>query len=345
MQADPAASSRETAPDATRHSSVKNRTALIEDIPLSGVWAAALTPMNQDLSVDHGRLNAHISWLFERGCHGVVLLGTTGEANSLSVSERLELLEHVAASGIQTERCIAGTGSCALPEATLLTRRATELGYRAVLLLPPFYYKQIAQGGLFDFVRRVIADVSLDALRIMLYHIPAMAGVGWSVELIRRLRADYPDQIVAIKDSSGHAASVVGMCRELPDFRVFAGSERLMRACLSAGGAGCVSASANVTSAIVRTVHDEHAALPAERPPLDGPGASDHLLPLESKMLAFRAALEAGPMIPVLKRLMAERTKDASWENVRPPHEKLDRADVRTLEAALSELPELPNFV
>ena len=118
-----------------------------------GVNAAVLTPMHADLSVDLDRMAAHCRWLLANGCNGLAVLGTTGEANSLGITERIAVLEGLVARGIPAAKLLPGTGTTALTDTVLLTRKAAELGCRGALLLPPFYYKNPSDDGLFAYFR------------------------------------------------------------------------------------------------------------------------------------------------------------------------------------------------
>ena len=309
--------------------------------PLAGIWAATLTPLSDDLTVHQNLLVSHVRWLLDRGCHGVVLLGTTGEANSFSVDERIAIMELLAEKELPLDRIIVGTGSTALPDAVTLTRRAQDLGYRAVLLLPPFYYKQVSDDGLYDFISQLIEEVGTDELEVVLYHFPAMAGIGYSMELISRLRTFYADQVIGIKDSSGDEQFLASLCTEFPEFGVFAGSERNLPLCMHLGGAGCVSATANVTSRLVRSVFDSLVDAAAESDATIDARAAEQI----ERMVAFRSALEKGPLVRVLKYLMATRSDNRSWKTLRPPFITCGPTEAEAIENGLSALPELPNFV
>ncbi len=170
---------------------------------LSGVFAPVLTPMRGDLGPDTGRLVAHCRRLLDQGCHGLALLGTTSEANSLSLDERIELLEAVIAAGTDPAKLVVGTGVCAFPDTVRLTKHAVGLGCAGVLMLPPFYYKGVSDEGLFAAYSEIIERVGDERLRIYLYHIPKVSGVGIGLELIERLVKTYDSQVTGIKDSSG----------------------------------------------------------------------------------------------------------------------------------------------
>jgi 4-hydroxy-tetrahydrodipicolinate synthase len=219
---------------------------------LGGVFAATLTPMDADLNPDHEAFVAHCRRLLEAGCHGLSVFGTTGEANSLSVKERLAALDALIEGGIPAERLLPGTGACALTEAVRLSRAALEAGAGGVLVLPPFYYKDVSDEGVFRFFAELIERVSDERLRVYLYHFPRMTAVGFGLPLIERLLEAYPGIVAGTKDSSGDRERIVRTCREFPGFAVFAGTERYLLDALENGGAGCISATVNVTSRLAR---------------------------------------------------------------------------------------------
>ena len=197
---------------------------------ISGVLAAVLTPLNADLSPDLDRLLRHCRWLIDNGCDGLAVLGTTGEANSFSVDERIAILDGLAEAGIPGDRLLPGTGCCALTDSVSLTRRAVELGAAGVLMLPPFYYKDVSDAGLFATFAEIIERVGDSRLRIYLYHFPRMSAVPFSHALIEDLLKRYPDTVAGMKDSSGDLANMAGAARAFPRLR---GVQRCRRSVLS----------------------------------------------------------------------------------------------------------------
>src|SRR3954471_23348491 len=190
---------------------------------MKGVLAAVLTPMASDLSVDRSAFAAHCRRLLDAGCHGLGIFGTTGEANSLSIGERVDAWTALVEDGIPAEVLLPGTGACALPDAVTLAREALALGASGVLVLPPFYYKGVSDDGLFRYFAELIKRVGDDRLRVFLYHIPPMAAVGFSVELIGRLLDAFPGVVVGTKDSAGDPERIERICTEFPELIVFAG--------------------------------------------------------------------------------------------------------------------------
>jgi 4-hydroxy-tetrahydrodipicolinate synthase len=297
----------------------------MDRVDQGGVLAAVLTPMDKDLAPDHAAFSAHCHRLLAAGCHGLSVFGTTGEANSLSVGERLAALEALLEGGAPANVLLPGTGSCALTDTVLLSRAALGAGTAGVLVLPPFYYKGVGDDGLFRFFAEVIERIGDDRLRLYLYHIPQMTGIQLGLPLISRLIDAYPGTIAGTKDSSGDGERIETLCREFPDFSVLAGTETLLLETLRNGGNGCISATVNVTSRLARQVYDAHAT-----------GRDDEAQALQQCLSALRASLETYQVIPALKILMAELTGEEEWRNLRPPLSGLDDEQEKEL---LAEMP------
>ena len=269
-----------------------------------GLIAPNLTPFADDLSVATDLYVAHARRLLDEGCAGLAPFGTTGEALSVGIDERIETMRAMAEAGLPMERMIPGTGLTSLADTARLSRACMDLGCAGVMVLPPFYYKTVTEDGLHAYFAALVEELGREA-RICLYHIPRVSGVGIPPELVARLRADFPDQIVAIKDSSGDADNL-GRLLEMPGLTVYPGSELLVEQAMAHGGPGCITASANVNAPALA----EHVtALAAERP---NPS-------LAEKVRAVRLTLQAGDMIAGQKRLLALASGDSRWANVRPP--------------------------
>jgi 4-hydroxy-tetrahydrodipicolinate synthase len=279
---------------------------------MKGVLAAALTPLDDDLAIDRRAFAEHCRRLLEAGCHGLAIFGTTGEANSFSVAERIDAWEALVADGIPAATLLPGTGACALTDAVQLAREAVALGAAGVLALPPFYYKGVSDDGLFRFFAELIERVGDERLKLFLYHIPPMAVVGFTLELIGRLRDAYPGIVAGTKDSAGDPERIERLCREFGDLAVLAGTERFLLDTLRWGGAGCISATINVTARRARSVYDLWAA--------GDPGADAE----QATLTAERDFLESYPVIPALKAVLHDQTGDDAWLNLRPPLEALD---------------------
>lgn len=288
-----------------------------------GVFAAALTPMMGDLTPDLEGTLAHYRWLLAEGCDGIVSLGTTGEANSFSLIERLAMIEALGISGL-AEKCIVGTGCCAVPDTVELTKAAIDAGAAGVLALPPFYYKGIGEEGLYAAYARTIEEIGDARLKLYLYHFPRMTTLEIGHGLIRRLLNSFPGVVVGLKDSSGRGPEMESMIRNFPGFDVFAGTEELLLANLRAGGAGTMTATANLLAR-------EAAELAAK---WQTPGADA----LQQRVATLRQTITAYPGIPALKALTARRTGKEAWRNIRPPLLPLAAEELEVLSGALDTL-------
>ena len=243
----------------------KNRTPQVSDEPLTtqgcahGIWAPALTPLNERLEPDRDKAIAYYRWLLESGCHGLAFMGTNSEATSFSVAERIGLLEAVLAAGIEPKRLMVGSGCAALSDSVALTKHATEAGC-SVLTLPPFYYKDIGEDGLYASYAELIERVASPDLRLYFYHFPKLSMVPIVPAVIERLLAAYPGVIKGLKDSSGDAEGCAAYIERFPELATFPGNEILLLDMLKLGGAGTITAGANVFPGAIRAVYDAYRA-------------------------------------------------------------------------------------
>lgn len=295
---------------------------------IKGVFSAAATPLNDDFSPDHGALVAHSKQLLRDGCHGIALLGSTGEANSFSSAERMAMLEAVVGGGVPADALMPGTGLCALPETIALTKHALGLGVTKVVMLPPFYYKGVSDQGLFDAYRQVIDTVADDRLRIILYHIPPISQIPLSHDLIGRLADAYRGTIAGVKDSGGQLDNMVAMAKRFPDLVILAGADPLLLPVLRAGGSGCITATSNLAARQLRTVFDGFA----------DPSAETGVEAAQKRIVALREASNSFPQIPTIKAMIARRYGHKAWANVRPPLLKLTDEQIGKLTPMLDAI-------
>ncbi|MDQ2962296.1 MAG: dihydrodipicolinate synthase family protein [Pseudomonadota bacterium] len=273
---------------------------------MRGVLSPVVTPFDADLRPDRVRFVRHCKWLLDQGV-GLAVFGTNSEANSMSVAEKMALLDALADAGVPAARMMPGTGCCAFTDSVELTRHALRHHCAGVLMLPPFYYKGVPDDGLFRNYAQIIERVGESNLRIYLYHIPPVSQVPISLTLIERLLRAYPGTIAGIKDSSGDWSNTREMLERFQPagFDVFAGSETFLLATLRGGGAGCISATANVNARriaqLARSWQD--------------PDADTQQAALDK----VRAVLQQYPMIPALKAAIAHHAADPGWATVRPP--------------------------
>lgn len=285
---------------------------------LEGVYTAVLTPMTKALDPDTKLMAAHCRWLLNNGCDGLGVLGTTGEANSFGLKERIRILDDLADAGIPGARMMPGTGCCAIPDTVALTKAALAGGASSVLMLPPFYYKKVSDDGLFAAYDEVIQRVGDGKLKICLYHFPQMSGVPITYGLIEKLLKAYPKTVVGMKDSSGDLANMTGAAKNFPGFAVFSGSDELLLPLIEQGGAGCITACANVASTLAAQV-------------FGGFRKGRDVAAVHRTLTDVRKTIYQYPLSAALKTLMARHSGNDQWLNIRPPLTRLGAADKKKL--------------
>lgn len=278
-----------------------------------GIYAANATPADERGEVDVGRLVGQARRLLRQGCHGIGLFGTTGEATSFSVPQRQAALEAVLEAGLPADRLILGIGTSARAETVALGRHGLSLGVRRLLMQPPYFYKRVADDGLFAAFAEVVEDLADDRLELLLYHFPQATQVPVTRPVLERLVASYPQAVRGVKDSSGDLAHTLGLVRDFPGLSVYAGNDSHLLDVLTSGGAGTISAAANLNAAASRRVFDAHRAG-------DAAAAEAGM----AAVTAVRRVLEAHPLIPSIKHVLADALGDPAWARVRPPLVPLD---------------------
>ena len=294
--------------------------------PLSGVYAAAVTPLKSDLSPDLDAIAPFLTFLASRGCQGALIFGTTGEGPSFSPGER----EAVWRAALQVReqlpgfRLLAGTGTPSITETIGLTRLAFDLGYDAVVTLPPYYFRKASDEGLFNWFAQVIQKAVPSDCYLLGYHFPGVAGVGFSLELLSRLKDSFPAQFAGIKDSSHDQGFARSLGRTFgTDLAVFSGTDSDFTLALENHAAGCITAPANVLSPGLHDIYD------AFRHNRDTSS-------IQSRVTAQRHALEqVPPFPPVLKALLAKLYAQPRWP-VRPPLVEAADEDIARLQQELA---------
>ena len=293
---------------------------------IKGVLSPVVTPFTRDLAPDADRFVRHCKWLLSHGCSGLAVFGTNSEANSLSVDERVMLLEALVEAGVPASKLMPGTGCSALSDSVVLTAHAVKLGCAGVLMLPPFYYKGVSDEGLFRNFSEVVQRVADDRLQLYLYHIPPVSSVPISLGLIERLLKAHPKSIAGIKDSSGDWNNTKAVLDAFAKsgFDVFAGSETFLLDNMRHGGVGCITATGNVNPAAIDKVYRNWQSADADK--------------LQAGITATRMAVQKVPMIPALKAIVAKFSDDPEWSTVRPPLIENTQAQLDGLFADLKAL-------
>jgi 4-hydroxy-tetrahydrodipicolinate synthase len=283
-----------------------------------GLWCAMLTPIDASGGVDHGLLAAHARSLLDNGVDGVAPFGTTGEGQSFALAERAAGVDALLAAGIPSERLVAATGCAALPETVALTRHGVQARCAACLVLPPFFWKDTSDDGLFAWYAHVIEAIGDPRLRIILYHIPQVSGTPLSVDLVARLAAAFPGVIAGVKDSAGDWANTAALLARVPQLAILVGHEPHLPRLMRAGGAGTICGVANLFPALVRAL-----MVPTVT-------AADERRVTDFIEIAFRQPFLAG-----FKAILAEQNRNPDWRAVRPPLLPLAEPVRRSLLAAL----------
>jgi len=287
----------------------------MQDNTIRGLIAPILTPFNDDLTIASDLYVEHAKWLFDQGCAGIAPFGTTGEALSVGIDERIAAIRALVDAGIDPSRMIPGTGLSNIADTARLSRACLDMGCAAVMTLPPFYYKTVTEDALYRYFEKLITAIGPGA-RIFLYHIPPIAIVGIPPTLAARLHSDFPDQIVGIKDSSGDWDNTKELLT-IESMIVYPGSELPLLDAMALGAPGCISATANLNAKMISTVIDRYQEA------------------LHEEVKRFRMIVQDRGPIPAQKRLLAIATGDARWGNVRPPLTAMPEEAGRKLAAVL----------
>jgi 4-hydroxy-tetrahydrodipicolinate synthase len=277
--------------------------------PLSGIYAAAVTPLRPDSSLDLPSLPALLSFFARRGCHGALLLGTTGEGPSFSPRERLAIFQ--AALEVRQDfpefRLLAGTGTPSLDETIELTRSALELGFNGTVVLPPYYFRSVSDEGLFTWYHLILQQAVPSGTSLLGYHIPKVSGVPLSEDLLSRLKDAFPERFAGLKDSSGEPEHAERLGKVFgKDLLVLNGSDDLFSLALQNGASGCITALANLFSADLRQIWDAHGKDET------GTVAQERLNQARQVLKGFQ------PAAALLKPLLARWHDFPRW-SVRPP--------------------------
>jgi 4-hydroxy-tetrahydrodipicolinate synthase len=273
---------------------------------LAGFWTAALTPVDSAYRCDVARLAAHCRHLFDEGCDGVALFGTTGEGPAFGAGDRRRVLDELLTDGLPPERLIVSASTASLPDSIDLARQATDAGVAGVLLMPPFFFRDgIGDEGVFRYYTALIDGIERPDLRALLYHIPGASGVPVRPPVIRRLVERYPDNVVGFKDSGGDWGYTEELLRRFSKLAIFTGSEIHIHLALRHHGAGTICGLGNVIAPLIRRL-------------FDAPGITERrrLVPLIQKADSL---MSRGPFVACLKAWVAADTSDPAWARVLPP--------------------------
>lgn len=274
---------------------------------IKGLISPILSPFDDNLNFNQEMYNELAKDLLSTGCSGLAPFGTTGEALSVSNDERMQALENLIKSGVSPDKLIPGTGLCNFPDTVKISRHAIESGCKGVMTLPAFYFKDVTDDGLFQYYERLIDEINHPNLKIYLYHIPQVSGVGLSIPLVKKLRSTYPDIIVGIKDSSGVWENTEQLL-SIDGLIVYPGAELPVIDAIKLGGPGCISATANFNPTNIAKVIE-----------LSHDGKWDQAEEVHKDVKEVRYLFQDYSAIPAQKAMLAIKYKDERWKNIRPP--------------------------
>ena len=293
-------------------------------VPYRGIWPALLTPLDSNLDINIPAFAAHALNLLDAGCRGVTPFGTTGEGPSFSVAERIAAIDGLIADGVPAGRILVSTSCAALPDVVALTRHAVQAGAFGVLLLPPFFLKGVPDQGVIDFYSQVIDKVADGRLRIVLYHIPQISGVGLSHHMVQTLVQRYSSTIIGIKDSGGQRDVSLAFAKAfMPPLQVWVGNEPDLQTLAAQGAVGAVSGVGNVMPRLLQRLVSE----------FDGANAARD----QARVKAFIEILVNGwGMTAAFKGIMAILNTEPGWRRVRAPLVALDDTQMARLSAHMT---------
>jgi 4-hydroxy-tetrahydrodipicolinate synthase len=268
---------------------------------LRGVIAAIATPVDTASAPDHERFLTLARFLLGNGCDGLNVLGTTGEATSFTAEQRMGLMSAIAKAGLPLDRLMVGTGAAAVGDAARIIRHAAELGFAGALVLPPFYYKGVSADGVLRYLDAVVRGSAAPAIPVYLYHFPALSGVPYDLELIRRILDAFGERVVGLKDSSGDLPYARAASGLKAGFSVFPSTEATLLEARQGPFAGCISATANINADLCgRAFHQgDEAAL--------------------ATAVSIRQLFDGLPLVAGVKALLAHIHGDARLAEVMPP--------------------------
>jgi 4-hydroxy-tetrahydrodipicolinate synthase len=289
---------------------------------ISGLWPALLQPLTADGALDCPRLIRHARSMLDAGCAGVTLFGTTGEGLAFTVAERMAALEAVLAGGVRADQIVLTISAVALGDAIALGRHGLAQGVQRQMLMPPFYYRQPRPAGIVQAVSDVVQGIDSNALRLLLYHFPAISSAAFTPAAIAELLRRHPEQIVGLKDSSGDLPHSLGLAQAFPQLSILVGAEPHVAPVMQVGGAGSICGLANLAPHLMQRVVSQPGQVSI---------ADQRLM---TQLLALLGVLPELPFVAVYKTMLAEQSGDDAWLRLRAPLCRLEPAEEQVVRQA-----------
>ena len=281
---------------------------------INGIYSAALTPINDDLSINKNLYLEHCQYLMKQGHDGLAIFGTTGEANSFSIKEKCDTIDFLLSNNLDSNLLIPGTGSSSVEDAIQLTKFAEKNKSRAVLLLPPFYYKNVSDEGIINYFRKIIETVGSSDFHYLLYNIPQTTSVVLNFNIIETLLKLYPNNIVGIKDSSGNIDSMLKTVKYFQDLALFCGHDSLALKIYKRGGAGAITSGTNIAGRLLSFIINK----------INKEKEIEDFNSYQALLEKIRETITLEEPISAMKAYFSIINKNPDWNKVMPPLKSLD---------------------
>ena len=295
---------------------------------IHGVFSAALTPINEDYSINSHLFFSHCKWLLSQGLNGLGVFGTTGEANSFNVDEKIKAIEYLINSKISPNKLIPGTGQCSVRDTVRFTKKCSELKVRAVLVLPAFFYKGVSDEGVIEYYKRIIEEVGDNNLHYVLYNIPQISGVSITFDIIDKLTKLYPNNVVGMKDSSGDLDNMLKVTKFFNGFSLFSGSDSFALKVSKHGGAGAMTATSNISGRLLSYIINNYKE----------ESSIDNFQELQLLQEKIRQTLFSHEPVSALKAFISVKNGKNEWNRLNPPLQKINNPENHKTVIGLMEL-------
>ncbi len=281
---------------------------------INGVYCAVLTPIKQDLSINKDLYLRHCQFLMKRGLDGLTPFGTNGEASSFSLNQKKDGIDFLLDNRVDPKILIPGSGSSSIEDAIDMTRYCVEVGTRAVLVLPPYYFKNVSDDGVINYYRKVIESSQDNNFKFLLYNIPQHSGVTINFQIIENLIKLYPNNVVGLKDSTSNMENILKTVKYFDNFAVFCGNGALALHTSRRGGAGAITGDANISAKLLSFIVHNHKK---EK-------EIENFEQLQSLMESIRNVLSSHEQISLLKAYYSVVDDIEDWNNLMPPLKRID---------------------
>ncbi len=276
---------------------------------LRGTYCATLTPVNSNYSINNKLFLKHCNNLLSEGLDGIGIFGTTGEANSFNVNEKIEAMHYLIDNGINPEKIILGSGQCSVTDTVLLSKEAAKLNVKGVLVLPAFFYKNVKDEGVIEYYKKVVEGVKESNLNYLLYNIPQVSGVKINISILEKLIHLFPNNIIGMKDSSGDLDNMLQVIKSINDFSLFSGSDSLALKVCQYGGAGAITATSNLSGKLLTYLVNNY----------ENESNIENFQELQDLQVQIRSTLFNHEPISALKAFLSVKNNDENWNRITPP--------------------------